>query len=214
MAALAELVKTPVLGQEGPAGAAIPPRHDAGEAFRLHSSGRTPSCGAIPPSDTSLPARYARAIAAYRFGDLRAALAQIDGLIQAMPNNPYFYELKGQALLEGGHPAEAIAPLRRAVATCAQPGADPDPAGAGADRHQQHQERRDEAIPLLRAAMPRSRNPATPMSSSPWPTAARAISPTPILPRRRPPSRAATTRPRANLPRAPRSVSRSVRPAG
>jgi predicted Zn-dependent protease len=31
------------------------------------------------------------------------------------PNNPYFYELKGQALLEGGHPSEAIAPLRHAV---------------------------------------------------------------------------------------------------
>ena len=31
------------------------------------------------------------------------------------PNNPYFYELKGQALLEGGHPSEAVAPLRHAV---------------------------------------------------------------------------------------------------
>ena len=37
-------------------------------------------------------------------------------MIQTQPNNPYFYELKGQALLEGGHPAEAIAPLRHAVA--------------------------------------------------------------------------------------------------
>ena len=46
----------------------------------------------------------------------RDAIAQIDGLIQTQPNNPYFYELKGQALLEGGHPAEAVAPLRRAVA--------------------------------------------------------------------------------------------------
>jgi len=69
----------------------------------------------FPPSDTSLPARYARAIAAYRFSDPRAAAAQIDGLIQAQPQNPYFHELKGQALLEGGKPAEAIAPLRHAV---------------------------------------------------------------------------------------------------
>ncbi|CAN0065467.1 unnamed protein product [Phaeothamnion confervicola] len=68
-----------------------------------------------PPSDTSLPARYARAIATYRHSDLRAAVAQIDALIQSQPNNPYFYELKGQALLEGGKPAEAIAPLRHAV---------------------------------------------------------------------------------------------------
>ena len=68
-----------------------------------------------PLSDTSLPARYAHAIATYRHGDLRTALTQIDALIQVQPNNPYFYELRGQALLEGGKPTEAIAPLRKAV---------------------------------------------------------------------------------------------------
>jgi predicted Zn-dependent protease len=69
-----------------------------------------------PPSDTSLPARYARAISAYRTSNLSSSLAQIDALIQAQPNNPYFHELKGQALLESAHPAEALAPLRRAAA--------------------------------------------------------------------------------------------------
>jgi predicted Zn-dependent protease len=68
-----------------------------------------------PMSNNSLPARYARAIATYRHGDLRVAIAQIDQLIQEQPSNPYFYELRGQALLEGGKPVEAIAPLRRAV---------------------------------------------------------------------------------------------------
>ena len=68
-----------------------------------------------PLSDTSLGARYARAISAYRFADPRAALAQIDGLIAAQPQNAYFHELKGQALMEAGKPAEAIAPLRQAV---------------------------------------------------------------------------------------------------
>jgi predicted Zn-dependent protease len=68
-----------------------------------------------PMSDTSLPARYAHAITTYLHGDLRSAVAQIDGLIQQQPANPYFYELRGQALLEGGKPAEAIAPLRKAV---------------------------------------------------------------------------------------------------
>jgi predicted Zn-dependent protease len=68
-----------------------------------------------PPSNNSLPARYARAIATYRHGDLRVALAQIDQLIQEQPSNPYFQELRGQALLEGGRPVEAIAPLRKAV---------------------------------------------------------------------------------------------------
>ncbi|MET0968415.1 MAG: M48 family metalloprotease [Tardiphaga sp.] len=68
-----------------------------------------------PPSDTSLPAQYARAISTYRHGDLRTAVEQIDALIKVQPNNPYFHELRGQALLEGGRPAEAVAPLRRAV---------------------------------------------------------------------------------------------------
>ena len=68
-----------------------------------------------PLSNQSLPARYARAISTYRHGDLRSAVAQIDGLIASEPNNAYFYELKGQALLEGGRGAEAVAPLRRAA---------------------------------------------------------------------------------------------------
>ncbi len=68
-----------------------------------------------PATDHSLAARYARAISTYRHSDLRQAIAQIDSLIQAQPGNPYFYELKGQALLEGGHPSEAVAPLRQAV---------------------------------------------------------------------------------------------------
>lgn len=68
-----------------------------------------------PMSNNSLPARYAHAITTYLHGDLRSALAQIDALIQQQPNNPYFHEVRGQALLEGGKPQEAIAPLRKAV---------------------------------------------------------------------------------------------------
>jgi predicted Zn-dependent protease len=68
-----------------------------------------------PMSNDSLPARYAHAITTYLHGDPHSAQVQIDGLIQAQPNNPYFHELRGQALLEGGKPLEAIAPLRKAV---------------------------------------------------------------------------------------------------
>src|SRR5436305_817724 len=68
-----------------------------------------------PLSDTSLPARYAHAISTYLHGDLNAALAQIDGLIHLQPNNAYFYELRGQALLESGKPAEALTPPHQAV---------------------------------------------------------------------------------------------------
>jgi predicted Zn-dependent protease len=70
----------------------------------------------FPLSNTGLPARYARAITTYLHGDLNSALTQIDGLIQTQPGNPYFYELRGQALLEGGRPNEAIAPLHKALA--------------------------------------------------------------------------------------------------
>jgi predicted Zn-dependent protease len=74
-----------------------------------------------PMSDQSLPARYARAISTYRHVGLSPAIAQIDSLIQVQPNNPYFHELKGQALLEGGKPAQAIAPLRQAVKLAPNP---------------------------------------------------------------------------------------------
>jgi len=92
-------------------------RHDM---MRAKLSGFLEEPGTVarrfPATDHSLPARYARAISSYRHADLRNALAQIDGLIQAEPNNPYFYELKGQALLESGKAAESVPPLRRAVA--------------------------------------------------------------------------------------------------
>jgi protein-disulfide isomerase/Flp pilus assembly protein TadD len=67
-----------------------------------------------PSADKSMPARYARAIALFRKGDTRNAVPIIDGLIAELPQNPYFWELKGQALLEGGDPAGAIGPLRKA----------------------------------------------------------------------------------------------------
>ena len=69
-----------------------------------------------PPSNATLPARYARAISAYRFGNMANAISQIDALIAEQPKNPYFHELKGQALLEGARAREAVAPLRQAVA--------------------------------------------------------------------------------------------------
>ncbi len=69
----------------------------------------------FPPSNTTLPARYARAIATYRAGRLNDALAEIDGLLRAQPKNAFFWELKGQALLEGGRAGEAVPPLRQAV---------------------------------------------------------------------------------------------------
>jgi predicted Zn-dependent protease len=107
-----------------------------------------------PIGDHSLPARYARAIATYRHGNLQDALGQIDGLIQSEPNNGYFYELKGQALLEGGHPAEAIAPLRRAV-TLAHGAPLIDIMLGQALIATNSTKNAEEAVPLLRAALRR-----------------------------------------------------------
>jgi predicted Zn-dependent protease len=151
MAELANLVKTPYWDKKDPPELQF--RHDMMRA-KLYGYVDRPEAvqRRYPPSDTSMPARYARAISAYRFGDMRNAIAQIDALIAAMPNDPYFYELKGQALLEGGHPAEAIAPLRRAVQMA------PDPALIQITLAQaliatNNPQLTAEAIPILRAAL-------------------------------------------------------------
>ncbi|MEW6596637.1 MAG: M48 family metalloprotease [Pseudomonadota bacterium] len=65
--------------------------------------------------DHSFPARYARAIAYYRALDTDKAVSLIDGLIADYPDNPYLYELKGQALFESGHAKEAEVAHRKSV---------------------------------------------------------------------------------------------------
>jgi len=66
-------------------------------------------------ADRSVPARYARAIALYRKGNLGSALLTIDGLLKEYPNDPYFHEVRGQMLYENGRAAEAVQSYRRAV---------------------------------------------------------------------------------------------------
>jgi len=69
-----------------------------------------------PETDQSLPAHYARAYAWHKSAYPDKAMAEVQALIAAAPHDPYFLELEGQILLESGRPAEAIAPLRDAVA--------------------------------------------------------------------------------------------------
>jgi predicted Zn-dependent protease len=68
-----------------------------------------------PSSDVSLPARYARAIAWYRDGQTQKALDAVDVLLGEQPDNPYFWELKGQILFEEGRPAEALGAHEKSV---------------------------------------------------------------------------------------------------
>ncbi len=65
--------------------------------------------------DKSIPANYARAIAAYRQNHVEEALKQIDALLVQEPENPYFLEIKGQMLIDFGRVAEGIPYYRRAV---------------------------------------------------------------------------------------------------
>jgi predicted Zn-dependent protease len=66
-------------------------------------------------SDTSYPAKYARAIAYYRATETEKALSAIDALLLERPNDPYLWELKGQVLFESGRVKEAETPHRRSV---------------------------------------------------------------------------------------------------
>lgn len=68
-----------------------------------------------PTTDTSLEARYARAIAYYRVPDLQQALRTVDSLLADAPTDPFFWELKGQMLFENGKALEAREPYEKAV---------------------------------------------------------------------------------------------------
>jgi predicted Zn-dependent protease len=66
-------------------------------------------------TDNSEPAHYARSIANYLKGDLQKALPIIQALIKKQPNNPYFYELKGQMLFENGRIKDSLLPYNISV---------------------------------------------------------------------------------------------------
>jgi predicted Zn-dependent protease len=96
---------------------ALQARHDMMRAKIAGFMSRPDTVSRMFGTDSgSLAARYATAISNFRNGRPREALGQIDALIRARPNYPYFWELKGQALLESGRAAEAIVALRKASA--------------------------------------------------------------------------------------------------
>ena len=69
-----------------------------------------------PETDTSAPARYARAYAFHKQAMMDKSLAETDALLKSAPDDPYYLELEGQVLLESGRPDDAIPPLRKATA--------------------------------------------------------------------------------------------------
>ena len=68
-----------------------------------------------PESDQSVPAHLARAYAYHLGGYPQKAEGEADALLAKDPRDPFFLELKGQILLEGGKPKEALTPLREAT---------------------------------------------------------------------------------------------------
>lgn len=94
-------------------------RHDM---MRAKMSGYLEAPGTVlrryPQTDMSMPARYARAIAQLRSGgqgSLEAGMAQMDALIREQPNNPYFWEVKGDFYQRSGRPQESVQHLRKAI---------------------------------------------------------------------------------------------------
>lgn len=67
------------------------------------------------PEDDAVVARYGRAYAYFRLGDVRNAQPLADGLIKQEPDNAFFREMKGDLMLQTGNAAAAVAPYRRAV---------------------------------------------------------------------------------------------------
>ena len=70
---------------------------------------------AYPPTDTSQPARYARAIAFYRVSRMKDAITLMDSLLAESPDDPFYIEQKAQILFENGRVAEAVPLYHRAV---------------------------------------------------------------------------------------------------
>jgi predicted Zn-dependent protease len=68
-----------------------------------------------PAKDTSLPARYARAIVRNCSGLCDKAIGEVDALLKEEPDSPWFWELKGSFHYRAGKYREAIGPLRKAL---------------------------------------------------------------------------------------------------
>jgi predicted Zn-dependent protease len=115
VARLRELVaKSPYVNVKDPPELQL--RHDM---VRAKISGYLESPGTVfnryPAKDTSLPARYARAISRNCSGRCDQAMGEVDALISELPHNPYFWEIKGSFYFWSGKHRDAIPPLRKAL---------------------------------------------------------------------------------------------------
>lgn len=67
------------------------------------------------PTDQSMLARYGRAIAHFQNEQIDQSLNEVDSLLKEFPQDPFFWDLKGQILFESGKILEASHAYERAV---------------------------------------------------------------------------------------------------
>lgn len=98
-----------------------PPGHTPPEWYEMHRRIKAKLLGylfpdrALQDKDTSVATQYGHAIAWFRKNEPDKALATVEPLIKAEPQNPYFYELKGQILFDNGHVDDAIQAYAKAA---------------------------------------------------------------------------------------------------
>ena len=97
---------------------------DDPELVALHARMRAKLIGFMTPAralrtykaeDTSVAARYARAIAYFKLVRMDEFKQAIDSLIADFPDDPFFHEVKGQGLYETGDAKAALPAYRKAV---------------------------------------------------------------------------------------------------
>ena len=91
-------------------------RHDRMRAkIAAFTNGRGSTAQLFRQNNDVEAKQYGEAIEGYLHGNPRAALAKVDALIKADPNNPYHYELRGDTLMKANKPAEAADAYGRAI---------------------------------------------------------------------------------------------------
>lgn len=97
-------------------------RHNLMRAkLAAYTAGRNAAPRLFRDDPRGLPMLYADAISSYLHGSPRDAIAKFDRLIQAQPNNPYFHEMRGEALIKAGQAHEAAQAYAKALSLSASP---------------------------------------------------------------------------------------------
>lgn len=98
-----------------PDSASLQLRHDMMRAKIAVFTGGPGGLSRLGRKIDPLALQYGQAVAAYLSGNPRNAVAKAGALEKAQPKNPYFAELKGDALIKANQPREAAASYQKAI---------------------------------------------------------------------------------------------------